>query len=228
YQSNVSGRNMKVDLHLHTCYSPDSNSSLESIISRCQKSGISCVAITDHNTIDGALRMREICPFAVIVSEEVMSSAGEIIGYYLTESIPSGLPPSEVMGRIKDQGGLVCLPHPFDGFGRYPLKANEREALLTQIDIIEVFNARSLKSNFSEEARLFAERHGFLQSAGSDAHAPREVGNAYVEMPEFDGPEELKMALAKGKIFGRRNSMKSRVLTAMATMPKRLRCRWNV
>ncbi len=214
---------MKADLHLHTCYSPDSRSSLPDIIRRCGKIGIECVAVTDHNTIEGALKMREMAPFPVIVGEEVMSSAGEIIGYFLKEPIPEGLPPDEVMARIKSQGGLVCLPHPFAGLGRHPLKAEHREALRGQIDIVEVFNARSLGRNFSEEARRFATAHGLLQSAGSDAHSPREIGYAYVEMPPFDGPEGFKTALAKGHIFGRRNGLGNRLLTMIETLPKRLR-----
>ncbi|MBT4512061.1 MAG: PHP domain-containing protein [Chloroflexi bacterium] len=214
---------MKVDLHLHTCYSPDSNSSLEGIVKRCQKLGIDCVAVTDHNTIEGALRMKEIAPFPVIVGEEVMSSSGEIIGYFLKQSIPKGLPPSEVMARIKDQGGLVCPPHPFDGFGRYPLKTSDREILVSHIDIIEIFNARSIRGNFSAQARSYAEQHGFLCSAGSDSHSTREVGNAYVEMPAFDDSEGFKIALGKGQVFGRKNSVIDRVATGISTLPKRIR-----
>ncbi len=214
---------MKVDLHLHTIYSPDSNASLENIIERCKRIGIDCLAITDHNTIEGALRMQAISPFPIIVGEEVMSSAGEIIGYFLKKEIPKGISPQEVVTSIKGQGGLVCLPHPFDSFGRYPLKAEYREELLSQIDIIEVFNARSIRNNFSDQARLFAKQHGFLCSAGSDAHSAREVGNAYVDMPSFDGPDEFKIALGKGQIFGRKNSIIDRVATGISTLPKRLR-----
>lgn len=214
---------MKVDLHLHTCYSPDSNASLKSIIERCKRLGIGCIAVTDHNTIAGALRMQEIAPFPVIVGEEVMSSAGEIIGYFIGEQIPRGLSPQEVVARIKDQDGLVCLPHPFDGFGRYPLKAEYREELLSQIDIIEVFNARSIRNNFSEQARLYAQQHGFLCSAGSDAHSAREVGNAYVDMPNFGNRDEFKISLGKGRIAGQKNSVIDRVTTAISTLPKRLR-----
>jgi len=217
------GGHMKVDLHLHTCYSPDARSSLEGIVERCQKVGLGCVVVTDHNTIEGALRMKEISPLPVIVGEEVMSTAGEIIGYFLTEEIPRGLTPIEVMTRIKEQGGLVCLPHPFDGLGRHPLKAADRDGLLSCIDIIEVFNARSLRNNFSVQALLFAEKHGFLKSAGSDSHTISEIGNAYVEMPEFSNPEEFKASLAQGQIFGRKNSMKNRVVTVFTTLPKRVR-----
>jgi predicted metal-dependent phosphoesterase TrpH len=214
---------MKVDLHIHTCYSPDCNSSLKGIIGQCQKLGIGCVAITDHDTIEGALAMKELAPFPVIVGEEVMSSEGEIIGYFLKETIPTGLPPEEVIARIKHQGGLVCLPHPFDRFGRHPLEDSKRDSLLPQIDIIEVFNARSLSRRFSEKARAFAQSNGLLVSAGSDAHVPRGVGRAYVEMPAFDGPEGFKLSLSKGQVYGRKNSLIGHLLTALGTLPKRLK-----
>ncbi|MBT9163618.1 MAG: phosphatase YcdX [Chloroflexi bacterium] len=213
---------MKVDLHIHTCYSPDCNSSLESIIDRCQKLGIGCIAITDHDTIEGALKMRQMAPFPVIIGEEVMSSDGEIMGYFLTAEIPAGLPAEEVINRIKAQGGLVCLPHPFDGFGRFPLEASKRESLLSEIDIIEVFNARSLSLSYSKKARTLVRQNGILASAGSDAHAPREIGKAYVEMPAFDGPGEFKIALGKGKIFGQKNGVKDHLLTTLGTLTKRL------
>jgi predicted metal-dependent phosphoesterase TrpH len=216
---------MKADLHIHTCYSPDCNLSLESIIHRCGELGIDCVAVTDHNTIEGALKMKQMAPFLVIIGEEVMSLDGEIIGYFLTEEIPTGLPAEEVVHRIKAQGGLVCLPHPFDGFGRFPLTPSKRDALLSEIDIIEVFNARSLSPSCSRKARALVQQNGFLASAGSDAHAPREVGKAYVEMPAFDGPEEFKIALGKGKIVGRKNGVKDHFLTSLGTLTRRINVR---
>ncbi len=219
---------MKTDLHVHTRYSQDSKSTLERIIERCQILDIGCIAVTDHDTIEGALRMERLAPFPVIIGEEVMSTGGEIIGYFLREEIPPGLTPLEVINRIRDQGGLVCLPHPFDGLGRKPLDSPDREALISRIDIIEVFNARSLRNNFSNKALAYAVRHNLPQSAGSDAHSPQEVGNAYVDMPPFNGPEEFLQALSHGKIFGERNSFKLRITTALDTMPKRLRGRFRV
>ncbi len=217
---------MKADLHLHTCYSPDSNSPLADIIERCNELGIECLAVTDHDTIEGALHMKELAPFTVIIGEEIMSTGGEIIGYFLKKRIPGGLVPRETIARIKDQGGLVCLPHPFDGFGRQPLQEKERQVLLSQIDIIEVFNARSLRDSYSEQALRFAVKHELLQSAGSDAHAPREVGKAYVEIPEFNGgPEEFKEALSQARVRGAKNGFVDHLVTTVSTLPKRLRNR---
>ena len=153
--------------------------------------------------------MKEIAPFPVIVSEEVMSSDGEIIGYFLTERIPGGLPPEEVIARIKEQGGLVCLPHPFDGFGRFPLKASKREALLSQIDIIEVFNARSLSLKYSEKARVFAQRNGLLASAGSDAHAPERLARPMWKCPRSTGQRNSKSPSARVRYSGKRMASKT-------------------
>ena len=193
---------LRADLHVHTCYSPDSRASLEDILKVCQRKGINCLAITDHNTIAGAVKLKDIAPFPVIVGEEVMTSSGEVIGYFLEEEIPRGLPAEETIARIKAQGGLVCLPHPFDQLTRSPLRSRERQRLLSQIDIIEVFNSRSLFPGASAKARSFARQNGFLASAGSDAHLPREVGNAYVRMPPFSGPEDFLVSLSQGEIFG--------------------------
>ncbi len=214
---------MKVDLHIHTCYSPDANGTLEGIIEQSCKLGMGCLAITDHGTAEGALAMKKLAPFPVIVGEEIMSSEGEFIGYFLQKTIPSGLPPKEVIARIREQGGLVCIPHPFEGLTRCPLRIDKHPDLIPLIDIIEVFNARSLSPKYSRKARTFARQHGLLGSAGSDAHTSRDVGRAYVEMPAFDGPEEFKVSLAKGKIGGHKYNILDHFLSATGTMPKRLK-----
>jgi hypothetical protein len=180
----------------------DSNTPLEKVISRCLETGINCIAIADHGTIEGALKMQSLAPFPVIVAEEILTPLGEIIGMFLKETIPSGLSVEQVISRIRAQGGLVCIPHPFDTLYRHALGGNMLEALVEQIDIIEVFNARSRFPWYSAKARAFAEKHGIPGSAGSDAHTPGEIGNAYVEMPEFSGKDDFLNALAKGKIFG--------------------------
>ena len=176
--------------------------SLEAIISRCLKLGINCVAIADHGTIAGALKMREMAPFTVIVGGEILTPIGEIMGLFLSEEIPSGISPQEAIARIKAQGGLVCLPHPFDRM-RGIAKHHLIEPLLPSVDIIEVFNSRALRGNFNTKAQLLAQKNGLLCSAGSDAHIPHEIGHAYVEMSEFNGVEEFRLALGKGKIYGR-------------------------
>ncbi len=193
---------LKADLHVHTEYSLDCNTPLEKIVSRCLEIGINCLAICDHGTAEGALKMREIAPFKIIVAEEILTPDGEIMGMFLEETIPSRLPVKEVISRIRAQGGLVCIPHPFDILRRSALRNKTIEKIVDQIDIVEVFNSRIFFPQNSAKALAFAEKHGILKSAGSDAHTLGEVGNAYVEMPEFKGRDDFLEALEKGKITG--------------------------
>jgi len=193
---------LKADLHIHTEYSIDCNMPLEKIVSRCLKMGINCIAICDHGTAEGALKMRDIAPFPVIVAEEILTPKGEIIGMFLEETIPSGLPVEQTISRIRAQGALVCIPHPFDAFRHSALLNKIIEEIAEQIDIIEVFNSRTLPPQNSAKALAFALKYGIAKSAGSDAHTLYEIGNAYVEMPEFNGKDDFLQALEKGNISG--------------------------
>jgi len=197
---------LKADLHIHTEYSIDCNTPLEKIVSRCLEVGINCIAICDHGTVEGALKMRDIAPFPVIVAEEILTSHGEIIGMFLEETIPSRLSVEQTISRIRSQGALVCIPHPFDIFRQSALRSNIMEEIAEQIDIIEVFNSRTLLLQSSAKALAFALKYGIAQSAGSDAHTPYEIGNAYVEMPEFNGKDNFLQALEKGNISGHRTN----------------------
>ncbi len=209
---------LKADLHLHTTYSRDSAISPELLIARCKETGINCVAVTDHNAIEGALALKKMAPFTIIVGEEIKTTHGEIIGYFLSERIPRGLSPEETIRRIRDQGGLVCVPHPTDRFRPSKLEPAALEAVLPLVDIIEVFNARTGLGRDQEKARLLAESHHLLASAGTDSHTPNEIGNAYVEMPEFNTPDEFKAALALGKVHGKTAGLWIRVVSRFATM----------
>lgn len=195
---------LKADLHIHTKYSADCNTPLEQIVSRCQQTGINCVAIADHGTIEGALKMQSIAPFHVIVAEEILTPLGEIMGMFLKEGIPSGLSVAETISRIKAQDALVSIPHPFDMFRHSALDSEIIEQLAEQIDVIEVFNARSFFNRSSVKAKIFAQKYGIPGSAGSDAHTLHEIGNTYVEMPEFNGKDDFLNALARGRIIRHR------------------------
>jgi len=197
---------VKADLHIHTRYSRDCNTPLEKIVSRCLKIGINCVAICDHGTAEGALKMRDIAPFPVIVAEEILTPKGEIIGMFLKETIPSGLSVDKTIAQIRSQGGLVCIPHPYDMFRQSALRNNIVDEIAEQIDIIEVFNSRTLLPQNSAKALALALKYGVAKSAGSDAHTLSEIGNAYVEMPEFNGKDDFLQALEKGNISGHRTN----------------------
>ncbi len=213
---------LKADLHIHTKYSMDCNMPLEEVINRCLEIGINCIVIADHGTIEGALKMQGIAPFPVIVAEEILTTHGEIMGVFLKDGIPSGLSPHETISRIKAQGALVCIPHPFDIFRHSALGTKITEEIADQIDVIEVFNSRTLLLRHSTQAQVFAQKHGIPQSAGSDAHTPGEIGNAYIEMPEFNGKEDFLNALVKGKISGHRTNPLIHFGSAWARLKKRL------
>ena len=212
---------LKADFHIHTEYSMDCSTPLDKIIERCQELGIGCVAIADHGTVEGALEMQKRAPFIVIVAEEIMTPYGEIMGMFLKETIPGGLSPEETIARIREQGGLVCIPHAFDNVRPSTLQDKVVESIASEIDIIEAFNARNLLRRTSEKARAFAIRHSIARSAGSDAHTPGEIGNAYLEMPEFKGRDDFLQALARGKTIGHRTNPLTHFASAWSKLKNR-------
>jgi predicted metal-dependent phosphoesterase TrpH len=200
------GKLLKADLHIHSSYSADCKIPLDKIITRCLETGINCIAIADHGTTEGALKMQSIAPFPVIVAEEILTTHGEIMGMFLKETIPSGQSVEQTISQIRAQDGLVNIPHPFYSCRPSALDRKIIEKIVRQIDIIEVYNSRNLLPQSSIQAKIFAQKHGLGQGAGSDAHTLSEIGNAYVEMPQFVSKGEFLQALAKGKIFGQRSN----------------------
>jgi predicted metal-dependent phosphoesterase TrpH len=220
---------LKADLHIHTQYSMDCQTPLEKIVKRCQELGINCIAIADHGTTEGALEMQKIAPFKVIVAEEVMTTQGEIMGMFLKETIKSPqdarITPQEAVRRIKEQGGLVNIPHPFEKIRGSALKDRFIDEIATDIDLMEVLNSRSPFPANSNKARAFAEKHGIPGSAGSDAHTVNEIGNAYVEMPDFNNTDEFLKALAQGKIQGKRAGIFVHFYSTWASLKAKLRAK---
>ncbi len=213
---------IRADLHIHTTYSMDCTMPLEHIISRCLEVGINCLGVADHNTIAGALKLKEMAPFSIIVGEEILTLNGEIIGFFLTQEIPSKLSVEETVAQIKAQNGLVCIPHPYDRMRLSVFRDRIVEGIMPDVDIIEVFNARSLSPASSKKAAQLAQKYGKLASAGSDAHTLPEIGNAYVEMPEFNGKEEFLASLAEGEISGKRSNPTAHFASTWNRLKKRL------
>lgn len=197
---------IKADLHIHTCYSPDSRTPLEKIIDQCLNKGINCIAVSDHNTIEGALKLKKMAPFTIIVAEEIMTSSGELMGMFLTREIPRGLSAEETIMIIKSQGGLVNIPHPFGRWPMYDSKKLISPEIISQVDLIEAFNSRAPFSFSSSKALQLALKYSLPISAGSDAHTPGEIGKAYVEMPEFSNAPDFLLSLSQGRIIGHKSS----------------------
>jgi predicted metal-dependent phosphoesterase TrpH len=194
-------RLVRVDLHNHSHYSPDSILTPEKFVREVHRRRLDVVAITDHNTIRGALAVRELADFPVIIGEEIRSDDGEILGLFLTDEVPKGLSAAETIARIKDQGGIVGVPHPFDSL-RAALQEVVMRSLIDQIDFIEGLNARMVFSAHNDKARELAAARDLPVSAGSDAHSPWEVGRVWVEMPPFEGPGDFLLALRQGTLAG--------------------------
>lgn len=198
----ASAKLIRVDLHNHTYYSPDSLLSPSRFVREARRRGLDVIAVTDHNTIRGALAVRELSEQPVIIGEEIKSADGEILGLFLSEEVPKGLAASETIARIKEQGGLVGVPHPFDSL-RSALDEDVMLTLIDQIDFVEALNARMVFSGHNDKARDFAAAHALSTTAGSDAHSPWEVARCYVEMPPFEGPRDFIAALRQGRLTGR-------------------------
>jgi predicted metal-dependent phosphoesterase TrpH len=178
---------MKVDLHVHTCYSVDGSLSPETIVALCQERGIGALAITDHNNIAGALALRQIATFPVVVGQEISSAEGELLGLFLEEQVPRDLSAGETVALIKEQGGLAGVPHPFDRLRGERLKQGVLEEIAGELDFVEGLNGRVTIGADNRRAQDFARRRGIPCTAGSDAHSRYELGRAYLEMSSIDG-----------------------------------------
>jgi predicted metal-dependent phosphoesterase TrpH len=200
---------MHVDLHCHSEASADCRTPIEVIPSRCRAAKIQVLAITDHDEIRGAQELQAYVKtlteeegggLTVIVGEEVSTREGEIIGLFLHERIPPGLSAVETVERIREQGGLVLLPHGFDPLKRHRLRPEVLPGVAEEIDIVETFNARISRPTWNRAAVDWARENGVLMSAGSDAHTPADIGAAWVECPRMaiNGPEDLLKALVGG------------------------------
>lgn len=194
---------VRVDLHSHTMWSGDSTTTPEEIEAAVVAVGIDVLCITDHNAVAGAQRLESELSCRVVVGEELRTTAGEIIGLFLRERVPMGMPPLDTARAIRDQGGVVYIPHPFD-----PMRRNISEAALVElteaglVDAIEVINSKTSLASLNQRAADFAERYALRSGAGSDAHVPLAIGGAYVEMPNFDGPTAFLAALEQGVVHG--------------------------
>jgi predicted metal-dependent phosphoesterase TrpH len=194
---------MKIDLHTHTLCSKDSCNQYDRIVAAVRAAGLDGIAVTDHNEFRGALEMQRRAPFLVIAAEEIKTNAGEIIGLFLQEWIPPGLDPLETVRRIREQGGLVYVPHPFDELRGSKLERSALNLIRPHIDVLEVYNARNALPVFNSRALSYAREHDLLAGAGSDAHTYAEYGRAYVDIPPFAGGGEFLESMRQGRWKGR-------------------------
>jgi len=188
---------LRVDLHSHTCHSQDGHTAPGRLVERARAVGLDRIAVTDHGTIEGALRARDLAPELVIVGEEIRCRCRtELIGLFLREAIPQRLPLDETARRIRDQGGVVYAPHPY-AYARRPLSRAGRA--MEVADVVEAINARAFLPLWNRAAQRAARSRGIPVAAGSDAHFAFEIGRAYAEMPAFGDAAGFLEALPRAR-----------------------------
>lgn len=200
------GDRVRVDMHIHTRSSFDCLSDPDAVVERAVDRGLARICITDHNEIHTALELARRYPDRVIPGEEIKTAEGvDVIGLYMTDWIPKGTPAREACERIREQGALVYVPHPFvGGKGGGGRILPEIEDL---VDVMEGFNARVHHASLNERARQWARERGIPVGAGSDAHTLAEIGNGCVEVPLFDhDASSFRNALADGRLHGTESS----------------------
>ncbi|MGQ9887581.1 MAG: PHP domain-containing protein [Aggregatilineales bacterium] len=213
-----------VDLHSHTCWSKDSLTSLETVLRLCEQRGIDRIAITDHNTIGGALALKALAPDRVIVGEEIMTTQGEILAYYVHEAVPPGLSPEETIRRLRDQGAVISVSHPFDRLRQGAWHPADLLRIADKVDAVEVFNARCVFPKDNTRAVAFAARHGLLGTVGSDAHTGPEYGRAFAQLRPFaDTPAGFLEALRDATYVERLSSFLVHFGSSAAKWSRRLK-----
>ena len=186
---------IKIEMHCHTRHSPDGFITTYQLAEQCNKKAIGCVCIADHNVMRGAVEFAERVPLKIIVGEEIKTQAGEVIGLFLTDQIQPGLSLEQTIEEIKKQGGIVYLPHPFDEFRDSAVKLSDAEKIKDKLDVIEIFNSRTFNPKYNQMAVEFAKANDIVTAVGSDAHHRLELGNCYMQMNDFSGPESFLESL---------------------------------
>jgi predicted metal-dependent phosphoesterase TrpH len=196
----------QVELHSHTNWSKDCVVNFDAIIKRCEMLGIDRIAITDHNTAEGALAMQKGAPDLVIVGEEIMTTQGELLGYFMQETIPPGLTPEETIRRLREQGAVISVSHPFDRLRKGAWREEDLLRIIDKVDAIEVFNARCIFPQDNARAAAFAEQHQLVGTIGSDAHSRVEYGRALARMQPFEGAVDFMASLRQADFVRRHSS----------------------
>ena len=197
------------DLHMHTEHSHDCAVPVDTLLDYAEAQGLGAIAVTDHNVFSGAEEAIELArnrDLLVIPGEEVKTDAGEVIGLFLEREIARGMPMEDTIAAIREQNGVVYLPHPFDRLHTIP-DAQSLHRHLAEIDVFEVYNARLLFEGFNDEALRFARKYNLTMGAGSDAHVLQGVGTGLVRMRAFETPEEFLISLRSAEILRRPKSL---------------------
>jgi predicted metal-dependent phosphoesterase TrpH len=189
----------KIDLHTHSYGSPDGGLTLGDYRTALTDGTLSSIAVTDHDTIEAAQKIQQkIGGDKIIVGEEITTADGEIIGLYLTQAIPPGLSAIDTAQQIRDQDGLVYVPHPFETL-RKGITHETLTGIAEYVDIIEAYNGRAVFQNTSNQALGWAKTHRHSTAASSDAHGKRGLGYTYTMVHKIPTKETLIELLVLAK-----------------------------
>lgn len=198
----------KVDLHTHSNASPDGGITPSQYKKALDSGLLNAIAITDHNEISLAVQLHNELGDQIIVGEEIMTTHGEIIGLFLNEKVPAGLSPIDTVRHIKDQSGLVYIPHPFETF-RKGMDPHTLEQIADYIDIVEVCNGRAFLQNRSSQAVVWARLNQKDSAASSDAHGFKGLGRTYSDLPELPTRSNMLDILDKAVLRTRNPSFRA-------------------
>lgn len=212
-----------VELHCHTSASVDSLVPVAKYLSRCKALGIDKIAITDHNEINAAQSAKAMAPDMVIVGEEIQTTKGELIAYFVSEWVPPELDPMETILRLREQGAVISIPHPFDPFRGRDWQPGDLEELAPYVDAVETFNSRCYGNKANLDAADFARRYGLLETVGSDAHTIRELGRARLQMPDFSDAESFRAALRQAEKITQLSPLFIHFYSSFAKLVKKFR-----
>lgn len=189
-------------IHCHTEYSPDSSWKIANVITECKKNRIDVIAITDHDTIDGALAVQARAPknLHVIIGQEISTAEGDLIGLFLHTKVEPRQSIKNTIAEIRRQNGVVILPHPFDRLRRHAVGAVVSEAIKNDIDLIETFNARCVFSADNIRAEKFAQDNSLTGIATADAHFASELTNAVCMFDNCDSRDTFLQSVKHSKI----------------------------
>ncbi len=212
----------KIDFHTHSVGSSDGGLS-QTHYDRAFSAGLlDCVAVTDHNRIDVAVALQNaLGPSRIIIGEEIMTTHGELIGLFLEKPILAGQTPRQTAQAIKDQGGFVYVPHPFE-IVRHGLPNMVLEDIAELVDIVEVHNGRAWLQNRGPRAAAWAKLHRKLRAASSDAHGYRGLGSGITILSEIPSRETLSKLLAKGHMLTRPPHLRSLLYPKLHRMGRKL------
>jgi predicted metal-dependent phosphoesterase TrpH len=217
---------LRVETHCHTYISGDCLMKPQKIVAICQARGIDRLCVTDHNSMRGIQELQALAGELIIPGEEIMTTQGELLGYFMKEEIPAGLHPLAAIERLRIQGAVISVSHPFDSHRKGHWQMKDLLAILPLVDAIEVFNARCVQNKHNRQAMELAQKQGIAATVGSDAHSYGEIGQAVLEMPDFSTPQEFAQHLRQATPHSRLSPFRVHALSRWAVLAKKIRRRY--